>query len=147
MSPQQRRVVLMLSIIGSIVGNNKATTKRHKLLHSRINKAIATAFKKDKTLMLDITNIADKFWDEAIKLFESKSLEPTLFLSISVSFDERRFRDAGMSRRLVEDYYYPLKSDDAVEVEKTTSEMAIWFYNKISQSLGIDGYKKRILKI
>ncbi len=143
MSPQQKRVILLLTVAGSIIKENDPKSKRHKLVHSRIDKAINEAYKKDISLMQDVLNISDKHWGDAIELFEDKYFEPTLFLSIIVGLDDKRFRDVGMSRRLIEDYYHPLLCDDTVEIERTTYELAIWFFDKISESLGIDGYVKK----
>lgn len=51
----------------------------------------------------------------------------------------------GVGKGKVAKYYNALRTDTAAQTEKNTREMVIWFYNKLSELLEIEGYEPKRL--
>lgn len=144
MTPQYKRFIMMLTIVGSIMSHEDKKTRLHQEIALSIKNAIRDALKKDVGIIVSVQTV-DEIFKEAVKLFENKKVEITFWLSICFSLDEKNFTKIGVGKGKVAKYYNTLRSDTAFQTEQNTREMVIWFYNKLSDLLEIEGYAPKQL--
>lgn len=138
------RTIALFTVLASVLScyEGKERTKTLEVIVHRLNKAIRANLKNSA----EIIKKTDDVFKKAYNKFEGYKIEPSLFLSLFSSMDEKNFKKFGITDKLVEKnllHYYNQNNHITLGIDKDTREVAIWMFNQISDICGLDRYQPR----
>ncbi|MCK9549312.1 hypothetical protein [Aquamicrobium sp.] len=142
MTKEYKRVLLLLSAIGIIIGANKKPTNLQRTIEAKIRVTIDAAKKQDKTFINDL-DWFDGVFETSKILFTEKLIEASFLMSFLTALDEKRFKKGGLGRGTVAKFYKPLKVKNSAQIEADTREVGTWYYNKISNYYDLKPYEPK----
>ena len=149
MTPKQKRTAVLAGIIGTLFAcyDDDEQTRLHKELHSRIGVGTRKMVKQfgESEVVQVIHTEGNAIWKDAVGHFAEQeiTIEASSCVLALCSLDEKAlFKQFGMSKAKLSKWASPSRRSDAVELEKSSMEVARYVFAKVSELYGLEVVRK-----
>lgn len=149
MTPEQKRTLILASIIGTIFSNYEEDekTKLHKEIHVRIGKGIRKQVKlhSKEEVVVVAHHEGNDIWRKAVDHFAERqvTIEASSCILSIVNLDEKALsKHYGLGAGALAKWAKPCRRSDALELEKAGNEVAKYIFDAVNELYGIEVEEK-----